>query len=103
MENLKSALPKKKEIEGAIIRLIVEYPREYDSLIDESTVAKIRRGRVRVSSGQTSANRSAHSPACRSNRQQFEPARFARSIFARREDRRRRCAAKARAGNHLDG
>ena len=28
MENLKSALPKTKEIEGAIIRLIVEYPRE---------------------------------------------------------------------------
>ena len=40
MENLKSALPKKKEIEGAIIRLIVEYPREYDSLIDESALRK---------------------------------------------------------------
>jgi len=40
MENLKSALPKEKEIEGAIIRLIVEYPREYDSLIDESMLRK---------------------------------------------------------------
>jgi exonuclease SbcD len=40
MENLKSALPKIKEIEGAIIRLIVEYPREYDSLIDESALRK---------------------------------------------------------------
>jgi len=39
-ENLKDALPKPKEIEGAIIRLIVEYPREYDSLIDESALRK---------------------------------------------------------------
>ena len=35
MENMTPVLPKKKEIEGAIIRLIVEYPREYDLLIDE--------------------------------------------------------------------
>ncbi|MGA7193655.1 MAG: exonuclease SbcCD subunit D [Anaerolineales bacterium] len=40
MENLKDALPQPKEIEGAIIRLIVEYPREYDSLIDESALRK---------------------------------------------------------------
>ena len=40
MENLKDALPNPKEIEGAIIRLIVEYPREYDSLIDESALRK---------------------------------------------------------------
>jgi len=40
MENLKSALPQEKEIEGAITRLIVEYPREYDSLIDESALRK---------------------------------------------------------------
>jgi DNA repair protein SbcD/Mre11 len=40
MENLKDALPMPKEIEGAIIRLIVEYPREYDSLIDESALRK---------------------------------------------------------------
>ncbi|HEY9152627.1 MAG TPA: exonuclease SbcCD subunit D [Anaerolineales bacterium] len=40
MENLKDALPMPKEIEGAIIRLIVEYSREYDSLIDESALRK---------------------------------------------------------------
>ena len=39
-ENLKDALPNPKEIEGAIIRLTVEYPREYDSLIDESALRK---------------------------------------------------------------
>ena len=33
-------MPKPKEIEGAIIRLTVEYPREYDSLIDESALRK---------------------------------------------------------------
>ncbi|MFZ1040076.1 MAG: exonuclease SbcCD subunit D [Anaerolineales bacterium] len=40
MENLKDALPRPKEIEDAIIRLTVEYPREYDSLIDESALRK---------------------------------------------------------------
>ncbi len=40
MENLKDALPEPKEIEGAIIRLMVEYPREYDLLIDESALRK---------------------------------------------------------------
>ena len=39
-ENLKDALPKPKEIEGAIIQLTVEYPHEYDSLIDESALRK---------------------------------------------------------------
>ncbi len=39
-ENLKDALPKPKEIEGAIIRLTVEYPREYDLLIDEFALRK---------------------------------------------------------------
>jgi exonuclease SbcD len=40
MENLKSALPMPKEIEGAILRLTVEYPREYDPLIDETALRK---------------------------------------------------------------
>ena len=40
MENFKDALPQPKEIEGAIIRLTVEYPREYDSLIDELALRK---------------------------------------------------------------
>lgn len=34
-ETLKSALPKSKDLQGAIVRLTVEYPRELDSLIDE--------------------------------------------------------------------
>ncbi|MEW6094040.1 MAG: exonuclease SbcCD subunit D [Chloroflexota bacterium] len=34
-EALKACLPAAKKMEGAILRLIVEYPREWDSLIDE--------------------------------------------------------------------
>lgn len=37
---LKDALPKPKEMSGAIVRLVVEYPREWDSLIDESALRK---------------------------------------------------------------
>jgi exonuclease SbcD len=40
MENLKSALPRPKEIEGAILRLTVDYPREFDPLIDEAALRK---------------------------------------------------------------
>lgn len=32
---LKSALPKQEKLAGAIVRLVVEYPREWDTLIDE--------------------------------------------------------------------
>jgi DNA repair protein SbcD/Mre11 len=39
-EVLKSALPKPREISGSIIRLTVEYPREWDSLIDEIALRK---------------------------------------------------------------
>lgn len=39
-ESLKAALPKPKEMSEAIIRLVVEYPREWDSLIDESALRK---------------------------------------------------------------
>jgi exonuclease SbcD len=39
-EVLKSALPKPKEMSAAIVRLVVEYPREWDSLIDESALRK---------------------------------------------------------------
>lgn len=39
-ETLKAALPKPKELSEAILRLIVEYPREYDTLIDESALRK---------------------------------------------------------------
>jgi exonuclease SbcD len=37
---LKSQMPKPKEISEAIVRLTVEYPREWDSLIDESALRK---------------------------------------------------------------
>jgi len=40
LETLKSALPKLSELEGAIVKLTVEYPRELDSLIDESALRK---------------------------------------------------------------
>jgi exonuclease SbcD len=39
-ETLKSTLPKAKELEGAIVRLTVEYPRELDTLIDEAALRK---------------------------------------------------------------
>jgi len=37
---LKDALPKPKEMFEAIVRLVVDYPREWDSLIDESALRK---------------------------------------------------------------
>lgn len=39
-ETLKAALPDAAEMEGAIVRLTVEYPREYEALIDESALRK---------------------------------------------------------------
>jgi exonuclease SbcD len=39
-ERLKSVLPKSKELEGAIVRLMVEYPREWDPLIDAAALRK---------------------------------------------------------------
>ena len=39
-ETLKAALPKVEEMSGAIVRLTVEYPRELDTLIDESALRK---------------------------------------------------------------
>jgi exonuclease SbcD len=43
METLKAALPGPAEMEGAIVRLIIEYPREYDSSIDESELRRLAR------------------------------------------------------------
>ena len=37
---LKDALPSPQEMSGAIVRLSVEYPREWDTLIDESALIK---------------------------------------------------------------
>jgi len=39
-ETLKSALPKPEKLEGAIVRLVVEYPREWDTLIDDVALRK---------------------------------------------------------------
>jgi len=39
-EALKSALPKSKELENAVVKLTVEYPREWDALIDETALRK---------------------------------------------------------------
>jgi exonuclease SbcD len=39
-EFLKAELPKPKELSEAIIRLVVEYPREWDTLIDETALRK---------------------------------------------------------------
>ncbi len=39
-ETLKSVLPQAKELEGAIVRLTVEYPREWDTLIDDVALRK---------------------------------------------------------------
>lgn len=63
---LKDALPNPKEMSEAILRLVVEYPREWDSLIDESALRKYAEGtfefhlakrpqseaRVRIAEGQ---------------------------------------------------
>jgi exonuclease SbcD len=38
---LKSALPAAKRLAGAIVRLVVEYPREWESLIDEPALRKL--------------------------------------------------------------
>ncbi len=40
MGTLVDALPGERELEGAIIKLTVEYPREYDALIDEAALRK---------------------------------------------------------------
>ena len=39
-ETLKAALPKAEKLEGAIVRLMVEYPREWDTLIDDAALRK---------------------------------------------------------------
>jgi exonuclease SbcD len=43
-EALKSALPKSKGLEDAIVRLTVEYPREWDTLIDDAALRKHTEG-----------------------------------------------------------
>jgi exonuclease SbcD len=43
-ETLLSALPDAGELEGAIVRLTVEYPREWDTLIDDAALRKHTQG-----------------------------------------------------------
>lgn len=43
-EALKDVLPTPQEMSGAIVRLSVEYPREWDTLIDESALRKYAEG-----------------------------------------------------------
>lgn len=66
-EVLKAALPDPKKMDGAIVKLAVEYPREWDTLIDESALRQyaentfefhlVKRpqieSRVRIPEGQT--------------------------------------------------
>jgi exonuclease SbcD len=65
-ESLKAALPSPQEMSDAIVRLVVDYPREWDTLIDESALRKYTEGafefhfvkrpqsesRVRIAEGQ---------------------------------------------------
>jgi exonuclease SbcD len=43
-EALKAALPSPQEMSDAIVRLIVDYPREWDTLIDETALRKYTEG-----------------------------------------------------------
>jgi exonuclease SbcD len=43
-ESLKAALPSPQEMSDAIVRLIVDYPREWDTLIDETALRKYAEG-----------------------------------------------------------
>ena len=39
-QSLLAALPKPEDMQGAVVRLTVEYPRDYDTLIDDAAVRK---------------------------------------------------------------
>jgi exonuclease SbcD len=43
-EALKAALPSPQEMSEAIVRLVVDYPREWDTLIDETALRKYTEG-----------------------------------------------------------
>ena len=43
-DTLKSALPATKTMEGAIVQLTVDYPRQWDKLIDEPALRKVAEG-----------------------------------------------------------
>jgi len=69
-DQLKAALPAEKKLKDAIVRLVVEYPREWDTLIDEAALRKyaeetfefhlVKRpqfeSRIRIAEGQVASN-----------------------------------------------
>jgi exonuclease SbcD len=40
-DQVKKALPKEKKLEGAVTRLVLEYPRAWDPLIDEKSIREL--------------------------------------------------------------
>ena len=69
-DTLIGVLPKPEKLEGAIVRLIVEYPREWDTLIDDAVLRKYAEGafefhlvkrpqfesRIRIAEGQVASS-----------------------------------------------
>ncbi|MFN2158824.1 MAG: exonuclease SbcCD subunit D [Anaerolineales bacterium] len=43
-EHILSKLPKQDELEGSIFRIVLEYPRDWEALVDESTLAQYASG-----------------------------------------------------------
>lgn len=41
MAQILSALPPQEEMEGTVMRLVIEYPREWESMIDESEIRRV--------------------------------------------------------------
>ena len=48
MAQIRSALPSQQEMEGAIMRLVIEYPREWESMIDESEIRRTCQGTMEL-------------------------------------------------------
>ncbi len=64
MENLRSSLPSQEILKDAIVRLTVQYPREWDTLIDEATLRRYTDGCFRIPSYQAPPDRCAHPAIC---------------------------------------
>ena len=54
-ETILQSLPNKAEMANAIMRLVVNYPRELETMIDEKSHPHERRRHIRVLPGQTTA------------------------------------------------
>lgn len=48
MAQIRSALPAPQEMEGAVMRLMIEYPREWESMIDESEIRRTCQGTMEL-------------------------------------------------------